>query len=564
MNSLETVLEWLLAATLRASALAVIILVCQQVMRRQMSAQWRYALWLPMLLVLVLPSLPAVPFGLFPWKTSAPVVVDIGKFTVTGMPVVEKSVKIAEVGSQPTPVNALSIAWLIGAGGVFAAGWIGYRRSMKRIVKNAVAPEESLLGLLKATSMEAGLARVPRMIVSTAVDSPAVTGIFRPTLLLPAHFPDGFSEEEARLVVLHEFIHLKRQDLVVNGLACVLQALHWFNPILWFAFARMRADRESACDASVLSIGAADRRAAYGGALLKLQGRFCSRGLSLGFVGIFERSAGMKSRIREISSHSPGKRSGWSIGLGVIALLVTFGATKAEEPVPQAVVEKAAEPTPDGYAYITKKLTTIVIPRVDAEDMSLEEMVDFLTLRVKQLDTAEKDPAKKGVNFGIRKNPGEGVVQAGHITIKKKDVLLMDVVKEMADQSGMLFSWGDYGVTFVKRGQEMADFVTSAPVLPPLPQGKAADFAMKLIIPRVDFEETTLRDAVDFLNKKAREMTKDGPVYPIVLDPSVDPNAKIREMRLRNCPVLVTLDYCKNQLKYKLTADDKELRFSLP
>jgi hypothetical protein len=97
-----------------------------------------------------------------------------------------------------------------------------------------------------------------------------------------------------------------------------------------------------------------------------------------------------------------------------------------------------------------------------------------------------------------------------------------------------------------------------------MPNGKAADFAMKLIIPRVDFVDITLRDAVDHLNQRARELTKDGPVYPIVLDPSVDPNAKIKELRIRNCPALVALDYCKEQLKYKVTGDDKELRISRP
>lgn len=562
MNSLESLSEYLFAASLRASVLAVAILGIQLLSRRWLPAQWRYALWLPMLLVLVLPVLPTVPFGLFPWKSSQPIRVETQNTAISGGLETAKPSEIV-VKKPSASVSPLAIAWLIGAGGVFAAGIVGYRRKMRRITRNQMSVKKSLAEAIKISALEAGIGRAPRVIVSSAVESPAVTGIFRPSLLLPAEFPNGFNDEETRLILLHEFTHLKRQDLVVNGLSCVLQAVHWFNPILWFAFARMRADREAACDASVLSLGTTDRRAAYGGALLKLEGGFPSRGLSLGFVGIFERTAGMKSRIREISSHRSTGFAGRAIGLSLIALLVMFGATKAEEPAPQEAVVKDANPSMEGVAYITKKLNTIVIPQVDAEDLSLEEMVGFLTLRVKQLDTAEKDPAKKGINFVIRKAKGQDVVQAGHITLHKKNVLLIDVLKETADQAGMRFRVDDFALTFLKPGQDEADFVKN-PQPRPLPKGKAADFAMKLIIPQVDFVDITLRDAVDHLNQKARELTKEGPVYPIVLDPSVDPNAKIKELRLRNCPVMVTLDYCKDQLKYALTADDKELRISRP
>lgn len=70
------------------------------------------------------------------------------------------------------------------------------------------------------------------MIKSSAVDSPAVAGLLRPVLLLPASFPQGFSANEARMILLHELTHLARHDLPLNWLLCVLQALHWFNPLL--------------------------------------------------------------------------------------------------------------------------------------------------------------------------------------------------------------------------------------------------------------------------------------------------------------------------------------------
>ncbi len=56
-----------------------------------------------------------------------------------------------------------------------------------------------------------------------------------------------------------------------------------------------------------------------------------------------------------------------------------------------------------GVAYITQKLKTIIIPRIDFEDTTVEEAVDFLRMRSAELDTMELDPAKKGVNFIVRR-----------------------------------------------------------------------------------------------------------------------------------------------------------------
>ena len=89
-------------------------------------------------------------------------------------------------------------------------------------------------------------------------------GLFQPTLLLPVHVRDKFDPTELRLIFLHELAHLKRGDVIAQGLIALLQILHWFNPILWFAFRRMRIDREPATDALVLSHTGEDEKERYG------------------------------------------------------------------------------------------------------------------------------------------------------------------------------------------------------------------------------------------------------------------------------------------------------------
>lgn len=565
MNSLDLMFDWLLAATLRASVLAVIILGIQLVLRPWLPAPWRYALWLPMLLVMVLPVLPEVPFG---WSPKSSVEAPVSAMT---SPVAADAV-IPDAGLIATPamsepqaasVNPFAIVWVSGACIVFAMGVIGYRRSMRRIERDAVAPDETLVRLIEAAAGEVGLRKMPRVIVSPAVGSPAVTGIFRHSLLLPAGFPDGFSETESRLILLHELTHLKRHDLAVNGLACVLQALHWFNPILWLAFARMRADREEACDAQVLSIGREDRRAEYGSALLKLQGGFASHGLSLGFVGIFERSAGMKSRIRGISGHRRGGLAGRVSGAGIIALLVAFGATKAQEPAkPKAPAEakgKAAAPRTLGQIAIDHKLDTIIVPQVDFENTRLVEGIEFIRLRSVELDREEQKPHLKGINFVLLLPPAESnkPFNLDRITFQKRNLTIREFVVEICQLAGMEFRVDDNALTIYPPGG-LDGAIKSEPK--PKPVGAAADFASKLIIPRINFEEVTLQEAVDFLNQKAKELTKEGPVFPIVLDPKADPKAKVQEIRIKNAPLFAALKYVTEASGHTWTANDKELR----
>ena len=62
-----------------------------------------------------------------------------------------------------------------------------------------------------------------------------------------------------------------------------------------------------------------------------------------------------------------------------------------------------SESVSTGVVYITEKLKRIIIPKIDFEDTTVEEAIDFLRMRAAELDTTELDPARKGVNFVIRR-----------------------------------------------------------------------------------------------------------------------------------------------------------------
>jgi bla regulator protein BlaR1 len=551
MNALDSLFEWVLAATLRASALAALVLGIQFALRRQLPATWRHALWLPMLLVLILPMLPKIPLGILPARQAvAPRVIEASAVT-SALPRAEKEVAVAAAKPAAIPVTGyLAVAWLSGTCLMLGAGIAGYRRSLNRVRKDACPPDAELARTLEETARESGLREIPRVLLSPAVESPAVTGLFRPVLLLPEGFPRGFSDAEARLILLHEFTHVKRLDLPVNWLTCVLQSMHWFNPLLWFAFARMRADREAACDAQVLSLGTTDRRSDYGHALLKLQLAAPTAGLSLGFVGIFERSANLRSRLQDISMHRRAHPLWRPAGVTLIGILTLGGATEAQERAPRREQDRApiaAAKDPHQLA-LEKKLDKIVLPAISFNDTSLEEAIDFLRLRSKELDTTTEVAALKGVNLVVRRAKTE----PGRLTMELRNVTLRKAIENVAEAAGLTMTVSQFSVALLPREDAGAS---------KLAQSKAMKAAEKIIIPELDLPDASLREAIDLLNRQAKQLAAEGKAPTLEPGDEEIGKARITELHLRNLPLSEVVKYVAEMTKATLSADDEVIRF---
>jgi tetratricopeptide (TPR) repeat protein len=111
----------------------------------------------------------------------------------------------------------------------------------------------------------------------------------------------GIRSEELRCIFLHELAHLKRGDIWIGWLIGLLQSLHWFNPLVWWAFIRMRADRELACDALALSHLKGNDSGCYGGALIHLLEQFSHTQHLPAVAGILENKAQLKRRLAMIA-----------------------------------------------------------------------------------------------------------------------------------------------------------------------------------------------------------------------------------------------------------------------
>lgn len=82
--------------------------------------------------------------------------------------------------------------------------------------------------------------------------APAVDGILRPTISLPAGIDRVLSRHELDAVLIHELTHARRRDNLIRLVHELGACLLWFHPLVWIAGSRLAVLRELSCDESVI------------------------------------------------------------------------------------------------------------------------------------------------------------------------------------------------------------------------------------------------------------------------------------------------------------------------
>lgn len=83
---------------------------------------------------------------------------------------------------------------------------------------------------------------------SDKITAPAVFGIIRPRIMIPAQIAAG----DLEYILLHEQVHIARRDNLLRAIALLTACVHWFNPLSWIFLKYFFADMELACDAKVI------------------------------------------------------------------------------------------------------------------------------------------------------------------------------------------------------------------------------------------------------------------------------------------------------------------------
>ena len=215
-------------------------------------------------------------------------------------------------------LQVLPIIWLAGAIVLAIYVFAGNFRLWSIVKLKRPVTQSRVLDLLEDCKAQMNI-HTPLAVVETdKITSPALFGFLRPRLLLPEGMLNALNHAQLRHILLHELAHLKRGDIYLGWLVAILQTVHWFNPIVWFGFNRMRSDRELACDNLALSAMGIEDPAEYGRTIVKLLENFSAPKYNPGLAGILEERSQLKRRITMIAKF---KKSSHRISVGAVILI---------------------------------------------------------------------------------------------------------------------------------------------------------------------------------------------------------------------------------------------------
>lgn len=320
---------WLLRNSAHAAVLAGVVWGLERTLCRTLSPRWRYGLWLLVVVRLIIPIAPGSPLSLFNLVDLAPG--SLGGFLcqILGLP----SPVPVSLPESPHPL-ADTPSWFLGALALWVPGalvlgvllWRDLQRLHDALGGTPVLDPDTL-GLLVQSKAVMCVRREVELVETARMSSPAITGWLRPRLLLPEGLLPRLTRDETRFLFLHELAHVKRWDIALNWVLAVVQVLHWFNPVVWFALRRLLTVREEVCDDLVLRRSFHGAAREYGLTLIRLLEECAPRRLLPAYAGVLDDIRSLRQRVRCIREFTMAETNPWSPAF-LTVLVAVVGLTE--------------------------------------------------------------------------------------------------------------------------------------------------------------------------------------------------------------------------------------------
>lgn len=260
-----------------------------------------HALWLVVLVKCVTPPLWSSPSGLFCWlqpavdesvdhvsggrpgsaalsaawhpmeKPNREVVVQMNRTAVHSAPTDESAaIERARTthdnaAAMPNTVVNESVDWFGRAASLLVIVWLGGAlciastsgwRMLRcwRMLRSADRVDDPQLeARFLQLARRLRIRRRVRLWITCSRVGPAVVGLFRPTVILPAAVIEGKTPAQLEPILAHELLHIRRGDLWIGLVQTLAQALWWFHPLVWLMSRVISREAERCCDEQAIA-----------------------------------------------------------------------------------------------------------------------------------------------------------------------------------------------------------------------------------------------------------------------------------------------------------------------
>ena len=160
----------------------------------------------------------------------------------------------APAPSSPLSWKGVAVAvWFSGSLVSLLLTWGRWRSCRREIHRAERMSHPDAERLLEQLTTQLKIRRRVRLIISRSRIGPAVLGIVRPAVLIPARVIEGKTPTDLEPILAHELIHIRRGDLWIGWLQMVVQAVWWFHPLVWWAGRFVKHEAERCCDEEVVA-----------------------------------------------------------------------------------------------------------------------------------------------------------------------------------------------------------------------------------------------------------------------------------------------------------------------
>ena len=260
---------------------AVIILLVKLLailFKGQVSARWKYIIWLLIALSLCVPVRLPANFALVDFKVQRSSQQDVAnpktenyaarseesqQITETVSSVssnrksqsetsVQRKSVVYESGKWMRIVAVMAaVIWLSVAVLKLAGELLAYYFSMRNLERMSLQVSDPVsIQMYRKACKRKHIRRIPELRQNAGLTTPLLAGLFHTKLYLPA---TGYSAEERKLVFYHELTHYCHRDLWYKMLLRICASIYWFNPFLLIMLKEADKDIENLCDTAVIN-----------------------------------------------------------------------------------------------------------------------------------------------------------------------------------------------------------------------------------------------------------------------------------------------------------------------
>lgn len=343
----------------------LILKILSPVTMKYFKASWYYYTYISIYLFLLLPYHKLVSF--FSYNQKIKTVLSLPSLTSsTNLPLMDHH-DLVEIADKTENASAIDISFLPC---IFLAGTLVFLIVI--LIQNfkihnrifgvcRLSDNLQYKNILLRCKQEMGISRNMSLYISSCISTPFLYGVLKPRIVLPNI---QFTVEELQHVFQHELTHWKRHDACLKCVMLFINAIHWFNPLVYFVRHDIERFSELSCDESVVNSMNNEERRRYCELMLGVLWNVTGHNVKL-FSAFSDKRKQLERRMNMIMENKSLKSKKWVRMFAVVmALTLTLGGA--------IIVSAYAAPDDDVISEnSTYVLPTVAIPSSE----SVEEII---------------------------------------------------------------------------------------------------------------------------------------------------------------------------------------------